>query len=350
MTGRCRAPRARTTKIRLVAGPDVGETDLGRDIYLPAYRRYEGRFFVRLREADPAFWTKLDGSPVEILFVSGLYGLAFWNEPIQEYDCHMADYLETSRERLTEVWRDTLTRVLRDLIRNAAPRCVVYDLLSDALYQGAFDWRKIEGGGVQIRHRVFKGTTDPEVLYAVADTLARYFDLFDPNGPQFKRDGEYSLSYGPASYVAFEPTPGYSKLRETRDDLVASRPTFKSLQNAALDALALAELCWTNGMGITNFDLALVVVSFSKAVETYFRTCGWLECKEREVLKGIKALLTNRGKGELAKLVGDLDENFRKPASRGNDEKFDLKRVGDGRSLAFDIVEKAELSKPASRR
>jgi hypothetical protein len=66
----------------LLLGPDFGGQAPGEPVYLPAYRRYNGRFFAALDSLAPNFWSELRKHPIEILFVSGLYGLMYWDEAI----------------------------------------------------------------------------------------------------------------------------------------------------------------------------------------------------------------------------------------------------------------------------
>ncbi|MGB8413327.1 MAG: hypothetical protein WCE23_10925 [Candidatus Binatus sp.] len=157
---------------RLAEGPEFGGGDPGEAIYLPAYERYsEGRFFARLTAAAPSFWEKLPQS-TEIVFVSALYGLLLWNEPIQDYDCHFADYQDDAqRTAIQEVWAGALTQVLCDFLAHYSPPVTkVYDLLSEAVYQNAFDWDATKG--VKAYHRIFRGVSGPDALTRSATILA----------------------------------------------------------------------------------------------------------------------------------------------------------------------------------
>src|ERR1039458_5728501 len=103
----------------LVSGLDVGGTDYGKQLYWPAHKRYCGRFFVELDAIAPGFWSELNRHPIEILFVSGLYGLLLWDEVIQEYDCHLGDYVKGKEPKQTvaRLWRPLLTDVLCEFIK-----------------------------------------------------------------------------------------------------------------------------------------------------------------------------------------------------------------------------------------
>jgi hypothetical protein len=64
----------RRSNRRLRRGPDFGGDDSQLPVYLPAYARYVGRFFTRLLDINPSFWSEVP-TDVEIVFVSALYGL-----------------------------------------------------------------------------------------------------------------------------------------------------------------------------------------------------------------------------------------------------------------------------------
>ena len=152
----------------LVLGPDFGGTDPAKAIYLPAWKRYAGRFFSKLEEESPEFWSFVASKPVEILFVSGLYGLLLWDELIQDYDCHFADYTKgPKRNSVGGIWKDALRDSLYELVRSYRERdgeVVVYDLLSELRYQELIGWEKVAGAGAHIYHRMFKNFAGPERL------------------------------------------------------------------------------------------------------------------------------------------------------------------------------------------
>lgn len=336
---------------RLIAGRDFAQNNFNRSAYMPAFQRYNGRFFSKLQEADRDFWTRLDRHSMEILFVSGLYGLLLWDEPIQDYDCHLADYTANdSRTSVSDIWRPTLTGALCDFVRNADPPfSVIYDLLSDSLYQGTIDWERVSGCDVKIRHRIFKGISDAEILSALADTFLQHLALFYPGGPKLKRDDWLPLSLGDnPRYVGFETELGSTELRDARDSLIASKPYLQFLTGPALDALAVAELGWRTVKRASNFDLGLPIISYSKAVETYFRSDPSWHCGGSDDLKKIASAVAAKGLPELEKAITKLNENFRKPASHGN-RKFTNPEVEDARKLAFTIVERAEHSRRETR-
>jgi hypothetical protein len=178
----------------LFLGPEFGGRATGYSSYMPAYRRYAGRFFETIDAIAPNFWTELREEPVDVLFVSGLYGLVFWDEPIQNYDCHLNDYaiMADGRPSVGEIWRSAFTNVLSDFVKNQAalgsPVRYVYDLLSEEIYQDIFDWEKIGGRNVTIHHRIFQGLAGPDILSWVARILGKNLGRFSEADDRFQND------------------------------------------------------------------------------------------------------------------------------------------------------------------
>src|SRR5215472_11549339 len=184
----------------LANGPDFGGTEPA--LYRPAHERYTGRFFGRLTRLAPNFWRE---PPVEILFVSGLYGLAFWDEWIQDYDCHFADYSDPDnipRSKVSAHWGDELSEALIDFLQrpsSSAPITTVYDLLSEELYQSLFNWEKIRSAAV-VHHRIFRQRAGPDVLPPLARILATNVAAFGDGSYEEEwhkvPDGEEPLEFG----------------------------------------------------------------------------------------------------------------------------------------------------------
>jgi hypothetical protein len=179
----------------LKLGADFGGKETG-GLYLPAHERYSGRFFSRLHSENPGFWQNLLNPGIDVLFVSGLYGLAYWNELIQDYDCHFNDYTSDAEPRaVAKIWLGSLTASLFELIgvyKSSSERIKVFDLLSEEAYQRVFDWNKVHGSGACVYHRVFKTIAGPDMLPALAVILAQEFPRFLARR-EFKRGEWYPL-------------------------------------------------------------------------------------------------------------------------------------------------------------
>jgi hypothetical protein len=63
----------------------------------------------------------------------------FWNELIQDYDCHISDYTKDGRrEGVAWIWGDTLTLSLLEFVKalkQPGKFIAVFDLLSELTYQ-----------------------------------------------------------------------------------------------------------------------------------------------------------------------------------------------------------------------
>ena len=125
--------------------------------YLPAYERYDGRFFVN---AGLETFEKAIVEECHVLIVSGLYGLLLPEELIQAYNCHLDDEVldsdmsggdtdemadEGAGARISGIWRrhNLPNRILQAFIEshnqhNDHTIQHVMDLLSETSYQRLF--------------------------------------------------------------------------------------------------------------------------------------------------------------------------------------------------------------------
>lgn len=265
----------------LVAGPDLRGTDSGTPSYLPAFRRYDGRFFVKLEKAAPDFWSELPRHPIEILFVSGLYGLLAWDELIQEYDCNMGDFLggADSGQTVAKFWNPHLTGVLCDFIssegKQGRPVKHVFDLLPDELYQSAFAWERIHSlAGVRVHHRVFRPISGTDTLPYIAQILATRLPRFYESGSGLFEDGEWlecPIKEGRTVQFRFEPLIR-TDMEKALAALIYEFPLLESLPNDLLRELALAEDFWQKGRRLwKGDDLGIFAIAFAKCFEHWLR-------------------------------------------------------------------------------
>ena len=246
--------------LELKAGPDMdfpdAPTDPGR--YMPAYQRYDGRFFAHagIDALEQAIL-----QDCHVLIVSGLYGPVTLEEPVQAYNCHLDDEVIRDaegvedmgmRHRISDIWsRDGLaSEMIRDFIDHHLTGQVhgitrVIDLLSETSYQRLFDWNDLHAWFRERKiawfHRVVNGIREPGFL---AD-LGRYFrhDLVEqgrrPDGiGKINRDYLKTIQDTPGASLEFSkevlPDPytarmlqrhlgdrvWYSLDSRTRDDLI----------------------------------------------------------------------------------------------------------------------------------
>ncbi len=120
-----RDTRARLEALRSGIGSSASATVRDPSGFLPAYLRFQGNMYRRIpREA----WEgRAEG--VEVVIVSGLYGLLLSREPAVAYGCSMAEELPPMG-KLNRWWHDRgLPGILADGLVRLDPRRVV-DLLS----------------------------------------------------------------------------------------------------------------------------------------------------------------------------------------------------------------------------
>jgi hypothetical protein len=333
---------------QLFEGPDFGASISDQEIYLPAHERYCGRFFDQLTRESPEFWKEIRGEPVEIIFVSGLYGLLLWDELIQDYDCHLSDYTRNGKElHVWELWQETLTAALSDFIREArraAPITIVYDLLSEEEYQRAFDWNRLDKLGVEIRHCIFRDSHGPDVLTDIATLLARQFIHFLPNHREgFALGKAYDFAQG-KSQVRFEHYP-FTDLDHIELSLMEMHPALNRIPPETLKDFARAEALWGRIHRTRNMPVSAVVLLFAAAVEGFIRSTI-------PALKGAtlgEAIQLSR-RGDAPEIGGVLEElktlnRLRNQAAHRHsydDPKVPLNKgeVREAQRLAYYVVER----------
>ncbi len=279
--GGFRNERGANQALRL--GPDFGGQDHGKAAYQPAYERYNGRFFKALNNAAPNLWNEVPNhSDIEILFVSGLYGLVYWNEVIQEYDCHFNDHRESDRTQVADIWRPALTLALSDFLYARAkagdPVRYIYDLLSEKVYQDVFDWGKLQG--VSLHHRIFQGVAGPDILPWVARILANRLPRFCESTTRFRNGiwNDYNSGDGPTIKFGFESEDNPLPLATREGEIdqarrfIESSPELHALSPEIREELALAEHSWRKAEFLERFDFGVLIVSYAKSVERWLRS------------------------------------------------------------------------------
>ena len=337
----------RESNQRLELGPDFGGRDVGAQIYFPACERYTGRFFSKLKNKDSAFWDALPGQFVEVILISGLYGILLWDEPIQEYDCHFADHAEGEPDQtVRRCWDTLLTSAVCDFLRNMnqssrVPITRVYDLLSEESYQLVLDWNKIASCDVKVFHRIFKNSAGPDILSSLATILATQLHRLSQGTDRFEREQWYTLPGVPDAFgfeaVLFD-NPGSAREDVKKDALRRILDEFKELRTLPrriLDGFALAEGSWQIVQPLREFDYGAIIVSYSRAVESYF-TWKYPQLKANP-LGTIAREIRNLPRGEIAgKALQEL-ANLRRIAAHGPHSALALTKtqVLEARRLTF---------------
>ena len=212
----------------LCDGPDFqgSEREPG---YLPAYKRYYGRFFNQLKRKHYEQAYKLG---YEILIMSALYGFISPFDSIQNYNCHLTDTFikensPSETKTLQEFWKDTLTECITQLIQ-IHPISYIVDLLSEESYQNTIDWNRLKQ--VETLHRIFRYKAGSSILpnlrkYFLEDILTntpdRLFKLTKPGYP-INRD------YFDKDQIAFENKIG-TELGYARESLEFDKDLYNAL-------------------------------------------------------------------------------------------------------------------------
>jgi hypothetical protein len=206
-----------TLKTRLEVpeeGPDFGG-DEWQGLYLPALERYrEGCFVDGLSEAKPNMvsWPMRN----RIYFLSTLYGLVHYREPIQNYD-FMND------KRVQRIWKkssvitDALINEL-DVYRND---CRIIDCTVNPDYRELVDWRRLRKEGFTVWHVVPKGRTKEKRARWMSGFLAGETDA---NPELF----EYGGKYGSIALLAELPERTDKKKKRTRKRKMNKTPGVSS--------------------------------------------------------------------------------------------------------------------------
>jgi hypothetical protein len=168
-------------------GPDFGGT-AEEGLYLPAYRRYSQGSFVQgliTSECKLNDWGKRN----RLYFISALYGLAQFNEPIQNYD------LRLDQPILSEKWKENglLTSVLIRDLSCIKGEIFIIDCCVNEIYRSLIDWAKIRNAGYAIRHAVSNGQLDETQVrwtcgHLAGENPSRLFDLFEYEECQYTAD------------------------------------------------------------------------------------------------------------------------------------------------------------------
>lgn len=170
-----------------VEGPDFGG-DAESGLYSPALKRYQEGAFVRGLIASKAKLSEW-GKRNRLYFISGLYGLAHYNEPIQNYD------LPLEQGNLSDYWREekVLTQILLQDISQPGKKCWVIDCCVNENYRALIDWSEVRNAGHEVRHAVANGSFERSQIRWACGHVAggppeRLQDLIDYEELQYTSD------------------------------------------------------------------------------------------------------------------------------------------------------------------
>ncbi len=268
----------------LKEGPDFG--GLNQDgLYLPAYRRYEGRFFRELipnipDESAKFLWEKGFNDTCVTLIVSGLYGFVSPFDLLQEYTCHFPDRTSDSGKSLLQIWRPVLTDIITDISSKFRANRII-DLLSEQVYQDVIDWKKIYSKKIKCFHRVFKKRAGPETLINLARFYLNEFLLASEPSFDYPYDEFIQREYfdRPDERILFESEYLGTKAEVRREGIPTYiielmelyRNKWRALDNDIQMSILNSEYNYQENSGLANYDFASASISLSKAIEKWIR-------------------------------------------------------------------------------
>jgi len=199
-----------------VNGPDFGGNS-EEGLYLPAFRRYSQGSFVQgliTSACKLSEWGKRN----RLYFISALYGLAHYKEPIQIYDLPMYQPV------LSDRWKesDVLTNLLIKDLGQAKENCHIIDCCANETYRSLIDWDKLRKTGYAIRHAISSDKLDETQVrwtcgHLAGQGAARLLDLIQYEECQYTADN--------GSIVFREKVPDSSPdepKKSTREERLAS--------------------------------------------------------------------------------------------------------------------------------
>lgn len=160
-----RFPAGRPPNAGLKRGPDIAPNSDELDgYYMPALKRYDGRFYKEFKSSVGNVARFLRGmkndSENHILIVSGLYGLLTPTELIQKYSCDVTD--EPNIKRL---WKKD--NLLTELVLSYMRECGInraFDLMADDSYRHLIDWELIKENSNKVFYSRCDNQAGPDML------------------------------------------------------------------------------------------------------------------------------------------------------------------------------------------
>lgn len=154
---------------QLVDGPEFGGKSFN-GLYLPAAKRFCGRFFSELGPKGSAL---LLNSQHHMLFVTGLYGLTTPSESIQDHNIHIDDH-----PRMRKIWteNDRLTEVLLEYIDRLGITHV-FDLTAQNSYRYLIAWERVRARTKSILHCFGDETVGSDFLVTLGQLSKKLIQL-----------------------------------------------------------------------------------------------------------------------------------------------------------------------------
>jgi pimeloyl-ACP methyl ester carboxylesterase len=192
-------------------GPDLGgNTVVGEEgLYVPAWERYSGRIYSQITKDSWKTYIKTCDR-MQVLIMSGLYGLLDPKECIQNYDVHLTDTHIESGASISSTWLELYTECLQTYVQHSYRnrKVKIFNFLCDRHYVDAVRWHSLPGE-CSVYHLASRTVQDVDLLPpagTILDAILRDPDRLE----EFEREDagtEYEVS-------AFgQPPPGLADMR-----------------------------------------------------------------------------------------------------------------------------------------
>jgi hypothetical protein len=247
-----------------VKGPDFGGTSK-EGLYLPAFRQYSQGSFVQGLITSGC---KLNewGKRNRLYFISALYGLTHYKEPIQNYD------LRLYQPVLPDKWKesDVLTSLLIKDLNHITGNCLIIDCCANETYRSLVDWGKLRKTGHNIRHAKSSGEFEESQVrwtcgYLAGDNPSRLMDLVEYEECQYTADN------------------GSIVLREEAPD-----------DSSAVSPKPNREEVLSSGIARSSIAVAVHRPSQKNSFMTHAKKQGWLDAATFEFIDNLSKESLNR--------------------------------------------------------
>lgn len=148
---------------------DISSQDLRKEPHLPAFQRYSGKMYERIHEG---VWDEVRRRrDMDIVVLSALYGMVYWDEPVINYDLAMNQSIYP-RFMLNTWWRhEGLPEILSSYVETGGYSMVRSFLSGDylkavlpAMDRSEALWLQYEYSGLGVGSNYYRGTDLSHVI------------------------------------------------------------------------------------------------------------------------------------------------------------------------------------------
>jgi hypothetical protein len=275
----------------LTLGPDFicGGANQGK--YLPAIKRYAGRFYTQLGGENDRAWL-IENSNIHLLIISGLYGVLTPSELIQNYSLHILDSSEVAHN-----WRedDSLTQLIIKYITQNKIRKII-DVMGDDNYKHLLNWnelrRYVRGN---LLHTFSLEYSSPDILFPLGCLLKDMIWNYSYADYQRLRPGKVvDTEYHPVYFDEVQITsknPNFKEESETKRGLLCNIDRVRRMKanfNRAVHSVLLDKKIFkkTHGLG-GSIDLLelnnIVSLTFLQDVRKFLDMRNAIDYEDKQI-------------------------------------------------------------------